>query len=176
MFKGSKVRLRALEKSDLDHLMLWVNNRAITRNLLSFPLPISRMAEEKWLESATIHTDETKLFAIETLEGEYLGNCGLHNIDSINRHCELGIVIGKEQYLGQGYGQDTIRILLRMAFKVLNLHKVYLKVFSENERGIKCYERCGFKIVGRQREHRFVDGAWNDEITMEVLRAEYQVV
>ncbi|MBT9136411.1 MAG: Spermidine N(1)-acetyltransferase [Firmicutes bacterium] len=154
MFAGDKVRIRAIEKSDIDHVMKWVNNRAITQYLLAFTLPVSRLAEEKWVERAAIHGDADKFFAIETLQGEYLGNCGLHGIDSINRHCELGIVIGQENFLGRGYGQDTIRLLLRACFDVLNLNKIFLRVFSGNMRAIKCYEGCGFKQVGRLKEHR----------------------
>lgn len=170
---GAKVRIRALEKTDIENIMSWVNNHEVTRYLLAFSVPISRSSEEQWLERAVIHRESDKLFAIETLEGEYLGNCGLHLIDSIHRHAELGIAIGKATHLGRGYGTDAINVLLRMAFQSLNLHKVYLRVFSENKRGIRCYEKCGFKTVGRMAQHRFIEGQWNDELIMEILRSEW---
>ena len=175
MFIGEKVRLRALEKSDIDHFMQWVNNREITQYLLAFSVPVSRAFEEKWLEKAVYHTPTDKTFAIETLEGEYLGNCGLHGIDAINRHAELGIVIGNPGYLSKGYGQDTINTLLRMAFDSLNLEKVYLRVFSGNHRGIRCYEKCGFETVGRLKKHRYINGEWHDEVVMEIMRESYRL-
>ena len=170
MFKGEKTRLRALERSDIDNFMTWVNNREITQYLLAFSVPVSRAFEEKWLESAMFHTATDKVFAIETLAGEYLGNCGLHQIDSIHHHAELGIVIGNSAYLSQGYGTDAIKVLLRLAFDNLNLEKVYLRVYGNNTRGIRCYEKCGFVTVGRLKRHRFIDGEWQDEVLMEVFR------
>jgi len=174
MLIGERIRIRALEKADIDNVMSWVNNREVTKYLMAFSVPISRASEEQWLERATIHRDSDKAFAIETLDGEYLGNCGLHLIDSIHRNAELGIAIGKETHLGKGYGGDAINLLLRMAFHNLNLEKVYLRVFSQNTRGIRCYEKCGFKQVGRMVRHRFIEGKWNDELIMEILREEWE--
>lgn len=174
MLIGEKIRLRALERSDLDNFMQWVNNREITQYLLAFPVPVSRAYEERWLENALFHTASDKVFAIDTHEGEYLGNCGLHSIDSIARHAELGIVIGKPSHLSKGYGQDAINTLLRLSFDSLNLEKIYLRVYSGNTRGIRCYEKCGFQQVGRLKRHRFVEGEWQDEIVMEILRDEWK--
>jgi len=41
---------------------------------------------------------------------------------------------------------------------------------AKNTRGIRCYEKCGFKQVGQMKQHRFLEGKWNDEIIMEILR------
>jgi RimJ/RimL family protein N-acetyltransferase len=174
MVTGEKVRLRALERSDIDNIMQWANNREVTQYLLAFSVPVSRAFEEKWLENALFHSATDKTFAIESLEGEYLGNCGLHGIDSLNRHAELGIAIGREDCLGKGYGTDTVKTLLKLAFHRLNLEKVYLRVFSGNTRGIRCYEKCGFETVGRMKRHHFVDGQWHDSIIMEIQRSDWQ--
>ncbi|MBT9176862.1 MAG: Spermidine N(1)-acetyltransferase [Firmicutes bacterium] len=174
MFSGKLVRIRGMEKSDLDHIMQWVNNPEITRFLLAFTVPMSRAMEEKWLDGATQHTASDKFFALETLAGEYLGGCGFHHIDAINRHTEIGIAIGKESHLGQGYGEDAVKLLLRVGFHALNLNKIYLRVFAGNSRAIRCYVKCGFKEVGRHRQHRFTAGEWHDEIIMEVLRSEWE--
>ena len=173
MVSGEKVRIRALERTDIDNFMEWVNNRDITKYLLAFTVPVSRAFEEKWLEKMIYPSDTDKAFAIETLDGRYLGNIGLHAIDALNRHAELGIVIGKPDFLSQGYGRDAINVLLRMAFHNLNLEKVYLRVFSGNTRGIRCYEQCGFETVGRLKRHRYVEGEWHDEVIMEIFKAQW---
>lgn len=174
MASGKLVRIRGLEKSDLDHIMQWINNPEITRYLLAFTVPMSRAMEEKWLENAMQHTASDKLFALETLHGEYLGGCGLHHIDALNRHAEIGIAIGRESHLGKGYGEDAVNLLLRLGFHALNLNKIYLRVFAGNGRAIRCYEKCGFQAVGRHRQHRFAAGEWHDEVIMEILRAEWE--
>jgi len=174
MFTGNLVRLRGLEKSDIDNLMTWINNPEITLHLLVGTLPMSRAMEEKWLEGAVHHTDTDKLLAIETLGGEYLGGCGLHHIDAVNRHAEVGIAIGKVGYLGKGFGTDALQVLLRLGFHSLNLNKIYLRVFANNVRGLRCYVKCGFTEVGRHRQHRFAAGQWQDEIIMDILREEWE--
>ena len=174
MFSGNLVRLRGLEKSDIDNIMPWINNPEVTRHLLTFTLPMSRAMEEKWLEGAVYHTATDKFFAIETIGGEYLGGCGLHRIDPVNRHAEVGIAIGKEDYLGRGFGTDALQVLLRLGFHSLNLNKIYLRVFANNVRGLRCYVKCGFKEVGRHRQHRFAAGQWQDEMIMEILRDEWE--
>jgi len=174
LFSGQLVRIRGLEKSDLDNIMQWINNPDITRFLLAFTVPMSRAMEEKWLEKSMYHTASDKFFVIETLEGDYLGGCGIHGIDATHRHAEIGIAIGKESHLGKGYGEDSIKILLRLGFHALNLNKIYLRVFADNLRAIRCYEKCGFKEVGRQKQHRYVAGEWQDEVMMEVLRSEWE--
>ena len=95
------------------------------------------------------------------------------NVSERNHNAELGIVIGEKEYWSQGYGTDAIKTLLRYCFDELNYHKVYLRVYDFNTRGIRCYEKCGFRIEGRLRQHMFRHGAWHDEIVMGVLRDEF---
>lgn len=174
MVAGKLIRLRGLEKTDIDNIMSWINNEEITQYLLAFTVPLSRAMEEKWLERACFHSETDKMFAIETLDGEYIGGCGIHCIDSINRHAEIGLAIGKENFLSKGYGSDTIDVLLRIAFHRLNLNKIYLRVFSNNTRGIRCYTKCGFKEVGRMKQHRYSHGQFHDEVIMEIFHSEWE--
>ncbi len=76
----------------------------------------------------------------------------MHQIDWRNRNCELGIVIGREEMLGQGLGGEAIDLALGFAFDFLNMHKVNLTVFEYNERAHRCYLKCGFRDEGRVRQ------------------------
>src|SRR5437588_10850332 len=112
--QGTLVRLRRYERSDLDELMRYVNDEEVTRNLGSIlTLPVSRLAEEGFLESVSRGSQNDHEFAIETLAGEYLGGCGLHSIDWIDRNAEAGIVIWKKEYWAKGYGTNAMMVLLR---------------------------------------------------------------
>src|SRR5262249_6144183 len=136
--EGKLVRIRAYEKSDLDSLMKWINDAEVTRNLAA-PLiyPMSRAAEEQFLEVNTQAGDGEVRWAIETLAGEYLGGISLMTIDWINRSAQVGIVLGIKQHWGKGYGTDAMRVVLRFAFDRMNLHRVWLNVYAFNQRGIK---------------------------------------
>ena len=102
------------------------------------------------------------------------GQIDLHQIDYRNSHATLGIVIGKKNYLGKGYGQEAIELLQKFVFHTLNLHRLELDVYEYNERAYKCYLKCGFVEEGRLRQKLFRDGRYWDVIKMSILKAEYE--
>jgi len=173
--EGKLVRLRPYDKSDLDDLMKWVNDEDVTRFLGSLMTPpLSRSAEEGFLGMAMTHSETHKVFAIETLAGEFAGGIDLRVVDQIDRRAEVGIVIGFKDFWGKGYGTDAMKVLLKFAFGRLNLNRVSLRVFDYNERAIKSYEKCGFKREGLLRQDRFYAGEYHDTIVMGMLRQEFQ--
>ena len=115
------------------------------------------------------------MLAIETAEGVHIGNVGLHRIDWKNRNAEPGIAIGEKEYWNRGYGTDAIRTLLGLAFREMNLHRVFLRVDADNARGIRCYEKAGFRQEGTLREAVFKAGIYHDQYVMSILRSEFEV-
>jgi RimJ/RimL family protein N-acetyltransferase len=173
MIEGRKVRIRAIEKTDIDEIMGWVNDPQVKENLL-MRYPVSRYQEEKWIENALDDDGQkNKVFALETKEGVYLGGIGLHRIDWENRNAEAGIVIGKKEHWNKGYGTDAMMAILDFAFNQMNLHRVYLRVFEYNQRGVRSYQKCGFKKEGALREDRYIRGEYRDTILMGILRDEF---
>ena len=172
MLTGEKVRLRELRRDDIDEILRWINDPEVT-GYLSMYRPVTRMAEEKWIDEISA-SDRDIVFIMETLDGEYLGNIGLHSIDHVHQHAEMGIVIGRKDRWGQGYGSDAVRTLLRYGFNTLNLNKVWLRVQAGNQRAIRSYKSCGFVTEGRRRQHVFSDGRFHDEDIMSVLRDQWQ--
>ena len=174
MLKGKLVNLRAIERKDLDEIMKWVNDREVTKYLAAFLYPVSRAEEEKFLERAMSRNDTEKNLVIETKEGVYIGQISLHKIDWKNNNAELGIIIGNKEYWSKGYGTEAIKILLHHAFNQMNLYKIYLRVFEFNQRGIRCYEKCGFKKEGKLRKNYFYKAKYYDVILMGILKDEFE--
>jgi RimJ/RimL family protein N-acetyltransferase len=171
--EGKKVRIRALEKTDVDEALKWVNDPEVTATLTMMD-PVSRYHEEKWIEKMLDGTDErNKVFSIETKDGVYLGGIGLHRINWRDRNAEVGIVIGKKEYWNKGYGTDAMMTILDFAFNRMNLHRVYLRVYDFNPRGIRSYEKCGFKKEGVLRQDLYRDGKYHDTIIMGILKDEF---
>jgi RimJ/RimL family protein N-acetyltransferase len=65
---------------------------------------------------------------------------------------------------------------LDFAFNHMNLHRVYLQVYDFNVRGIRSYEKCGFKKEGALRDARFSRGKYHDTIIMGILKEEYEKI
>jgi RimJ/RimL family protein N-acetyltransferase len=174
MIEGKKVRIRAIEKRDIAEIMKWINDPEVKSNLL-MRYPVSQYQEEKWIETA-LGTDNqrNKTFALETKDGVYLGGIGLHKIDWENSNAEVGIVIGKKEYWNKGYGTDAMLAILDFGFNQMNLHRIYLRVFEFNQRGIRSYEKCGFKKEGILRHDRYREGRYYDTIMMGILKEEFR--
>jgi RimJ/RimL family protein N-acetyltransferase len=66
---------------------------------------------------------------------------------------------------GLGIGKEVMNYTLRWA-KKNKLHKLWLTVFSGNEKAIKVYSNTGFVIEGRQKDQAFIEGGFEDEIFM----------
>ncbi len=174
MFSGEKVNLRSVELADLDNCLAWLNDPEVTRYLLAGLWPVSREAESQWIQRRALDNDPTdKALVIETKDGTYLGNIGLHHIDFPSGTAELGIVIGRKDYWGKGYGTDAMKVMLRHAFENLRLRKVMLSVFGSNVRAQKAYAKVGFKQVGCLKQHLLKQGQFEDIIYMEVFKEEF---
>ena len=93
----------------------------------------------------------------------------MFNIDHINRKAMIGIAIGDKTFWNKGYGTGAMRLLLDYAFNLLNLNSIMLGVYAYNEWAIKCYEKVGFKLIGRKREARIICGKKYDVIYMDIL-------
>lgn len=173
MIAGKRVRLRAYREDDLKNALSAMNNPAVTR-YLKFMQPMSQPMEREWLERSMrgAHPDQFNL-AIESSDSEYLGSIGLMNIDVRNRDAELGILIGRPDDWGKGYGTEAALLMLRHGFEEMNLHRIHLRVYDYNERGIKSYLKLGFKEEGRLREALFRHGGWHDVVLMGILADEF---
>jgi RimJ/RimL family protein N-acetyltransferase len=169
-----KIHLRAFEKEDLDTVLRWVNDEEVTRNLSDALIyPLSRADEIKWLESVSVANPREKVFAIETLDRELIGSVGLHTVNWVERKAELGIMIGEKQFWGKGYGSDSMREILRIAFEKMNLNRVYLRVFENNSRAVRVYQKCGFQQEGVLREDHYTGGRYYNTLVMALLKQEY---
>ncbi len=169
-----RIRLRAFEPEDLETVIHWVNNEAVTRHLSDLlTYPVSRADEMKWLESVSMANPREKVFAIETREGRLIGSIGLKEINWVALKAELGIMIGETDCWDQGYGSEAVQEVLRIGFEKLNLNRIFLRVYENNPRAIRVYEKCGFQREGILREDHYLGGQYCNALIMGILKTEY---
>jgi RimJ/RimL family protein N-acetyltransferase len=167
MYQGELVRLRAFERGDVETHWAFMNDYDTVRGMSSGILyPTSREDESRYLDQQTSYTRGEYQFAIETLDGKLIGRCGYTRVDWKNRLAEIGIMIGEAEYRGRGYGTDALRLLVRIAFEEMNLHKLKLSVFDFNKQAIHCYEKCGFEREGLFKSELWREGAYHDVVTL----------
>lgn len=175
MIYGDRVRLRHVEREDLPQFVEWLNDPEVSQGL-TLHTPLSMAEEENWFENVLKGPIDERPLVIEAMEDDewrMIGNSGFHNLDWRNRNAELGIFIGDKTYWDQGYGTEVVRLLLRHGFSTLNLYRIFLRVFEDNSRAIRAYEKAGFIHEGRQRQAEYHDGQFYDVLFMSVLRPEW---
>jgi RimJ/RimL family protein N-acetyltransferase len=171
MLQGNRVCLRAAKREDMD--ALWRYNNDVEVELAGGGDPPMPQSLERLL--AEFDADAGKggrngaSFVIEA-DGRCIGQCALFQFDETARTAALGITIGDKAYWGQGYGREAVQLLLDYAFRLRNLRRVWLTVNGRNERAIRAYRACGFVEEGRQREHVWSSGAYDDLVYMAVTR------
>src|SRR5262245_8573197 len=143
------VRLRKPCIEDLDWTLAWHNDENISEQMLSFPPPIPRENEEKWMEK--IFADDSagrKIFRIIEAEGKPIGFVQLLQIEGVTGERALAIVVGDSKWRGQGAGARAMHLIMDWARMNLGLTSISLEVRTDNVKAIQFYERLGFKRVG----------------------------
>jgi len=95
------------------------------------------------------------------------------DIDDLARHGEIGIALAPSAR-GRGIGTEAMAQMLEFAFVRANLRRVHLEVIASNAGAIRAYEKAGFVVEGRQREHAWVRGHYEDIVRMGILRSEWE--
>lgn len=170
MIRGERVNLRAIEREDLPNYVQWLNDPQVLEHFGRF-FPMSLAEEEKWYEGM-LQDPSVCNFAIE-LDGQHIGGAGFCHIDGRNSSAEVGLFVGIPELWDQGLGRDALQSLVRFGFEEMNLHRLYLRVFADNKRGIHLYEKVGFQHEGRWRDAEFRHGRYHDLLWMSILRDQW---
>lgn len=175
MIIGKRIRFRQTESADLPTFVAWINDPEVRAGISAF-LPMSMAREENWFEEMLKRPLEEHPFAIEVKQKEswtLIGTISLFDFSWRTRKAEIGIMIGEKSFWNQGYGTEAMTLMLQHGFETLNLHRIYLKVYSTNPGAIRAYEKVGFVHEARLREAHFDNGVYSDDLIMSVLRSEW---
>jgi len=171
---GERVALGPQRRDQTELWTRWMNNLEMTRTLGN-PGLYTREAEERFFEQNAAGSDSTVSFAIyERASGRPIGNSGLREINRHHGTATFGIMIGEPSCWNRGFGTEATRLVLDYAFHVLGLHNVLLTVYATNPRGVRAYEKAGFREIGRRREAYRLGQRRYDVIYMEALAAGFE--
>lgn len=157
---GQRVRLRPVQKSDLDMLNLWKNDEDTYMYLGGGFNPISIDQQVTWLDSLIDMTGKNRRFIIENFNEESVGMVGLYEINWVHRTCEIGIYIGNRNARGKGYATEACQLLEKYAFEYLNLRKIKLLVVSDNTVALNMWIKLGYCEVGELKKERYIKGKY----------------
>ncbi|MDO8560551.1 MAG: GNAT family protein [bacterium] len=169
--KTTDVTLRPLRVSDAPAFCRWLQDPEVTRFLNRHEDPPTLREEREYLRDEQRRANHAQWGIV--VERKLVGTVALDKIDREHRRAVYGIFIGNPRYWGQGVGTAAGRLAVGWGFRHLRLHRIELRAFAYNIRGIKSYQKIGFHIEGRLRDHLYRDRVYHDELVMGVLDKEF---
>lgn len=175
MLNGPRITLRAMSRDDLPRICAFNNDLEVELAGGGDP-PMPQSLEKLQADfdrEASSGGRNDGAFVIE-VAGVLIGQAALFQYDNTAHTCELGITIGDRNYWSQGYGREAVALLVDYAFRMRNMHKVWLKVHGVNLRAQRTYASCGFVEEGRQRQQVWSNGSYDDLVYMGLLRSAWE--
>ncbi|NLW22617.1 MAG: GNAT family N-acetyltransferase [Tissierellia bacterium] len=156
--RGERITIRTLKLEDAYYMNYWGKHE----NPLLFDYNIPPLTKEEigeWYHYK-IQKDKNRYYGIFNEEDKLIGYLGIKRIRKLFRDSLLGIVLDPN-HINKGYGTEAILTFLDFYFNEMGMNKMYLEVAQFNKRAIRCYEKCGFKIIDR-----YLDEFFNQELDL----------
>jgi putative acetyltransferase len=160
--------LRLSDIEDMYEIMHMPNVLWGTAHLPSTSLEAWRKTIERWLNDEHVHV------FVADVGGKAVG--AIHLKVGIGRESHVGTIsmAVHDMYQGQSIGKMLMLTVIDLADNWLNLLRLQLEVYTDNERAVNLYKRFDFDIEGRKRCDGFRAGAYIDSYVMGRLRSRSQ--
>ncbi|SFI97226.1 putative acetyltransferase [Phyllobacterium sp. CL33Tsu] len=111
------------------------------------------------------------LSIVAEINSQIVGLAGLTRFQGRRQHA-AGLGIGvHDEFTGRGIGRALVGALLDAADNWLDIKRVELTVFTDNEVAIHLYETFGFEREGLLKAYAFKEGRYADCLAMARIRA-----
>ncbi|HBB97012.1 MAG TPA: GNAT family N-acetyltransferase [Blastocatellia bacterium] len=161
------LQIRRAEPDDFSAIHEMFSCPKVFAGTLQLPYP----SREQWRQRLAEAGDST--YNLVAVVGDrVIGMIGVHTFPNKPRRRHVG-TIGMsvhDEWQGKGVGTALMRAGLDLADNWLNLGRLELEVYTDNEAAIRLYERFGFEREGTLRQHAFRDGNYVDSYVMARLR------
>jgi putative acetyltransferase len=139
-------------------------------NALAGTLQLPFPSEQAWKERLA-KFGERDYALVASVEGEIVAMLSLHVSPRLRRaHVgDIGMVV-HDKWAGKGVGSALMKAAIDLADKWLNLTRLELTVYTDNEPALRLYKKLGFEIEGTHRKYAFRDGAYVDAYAMARVR------
>lgn len=168
---GKLICMVPISLEDTELIVRWRNNPLVKHNFI-FREVFTNEMHNSWMNNKVATGKVVQFIIQDNATKKKIGSVYLRDIDYNFRSAEYGIFIGEDEFRGKGFGSEAAKLIVDYAFKNLKLHRVFLRVFKNNEVAISSYKRVGFKIEGIARDMVYLDNCYNDVVFMSMINSE----
>ncbi|MDI3408298.1 GNAT family N-acetyltransferase [Streptomyces cavernicola] len=174
--RSRRLELRELTTDDVDAVLAIYGSPRATEHL-SFE-PRSRTEVEQIVARSTASATATPrseyALAVVTQDtNELIGFGRLATDPHQPNAATFGFALRPDAWR-QGYGIETVELLLGLGFEELGLHRIWGARAPRNEASARTMLKAGMVEEGRIREHIQKGGAWRDSVVHAILEHEWK--
>lgn len=161
------LQIRRAEQDDCSAIYEMFTSPKVYEGTLQLPYP----SREYWRRRIA---ENDSCYNLVAVSGEHL--IGMFSVDTFptrprRRHVGIIGITVSEAWQGKGVGKALMQAGVDFADNWLNLTRLELEVYADNEPAIRLYERFGFEREGLLRQHAFRNGQYVDSIMMARLHS-----
>jgi L-phenylalanine/L-methionine N-acetyltransferase len=157
--------IRAREPSDWQEIAALTELPKVRWGTLRLPFT----SKEQWRKLME-NPSEERIGIVAVLDGRIIGSAGIQQYKGRRRHTgEVGMSV-HDDFHRRGIGSALTAALVDVADNWLDLKRLELTVYVDNEPAIRLYQKFGFEVEGTRRRDAFRDGKYVDSFSMARLR------
>ena len=155
LLQGKKIFLRSIQFSDADILFQWENDRS-NWHVSGTKKPFTKKEINAFIETQKdIYLDKQLRLIIERIpnpKSQILNPIGCIDLFEFDgKKTGVGILIDKK-YRKKGYASDTLRVLIKYSFEVLNLRELHCRISEDNIASIRLFQKHNFKDTSKKKD------------------------
>ena len=161
-----EISVRRAEPEDYEAVQRVFSGPKVVAGTLQLPFP----SAELWRKRLSEPSDNTHQL-VACVDGEVVGEISLmiRNRPRVRHTASFGMAV-RDDWQGKGVGSALLEAALDLADNWLDITRVELRVYTDNEAGIALYEKSGFEVEGTHRRDAFRGGEYVDTYSMARLR------
>jgi L-phenylalanine/L-methionine N-acetyltransferase len=161
------IEIRRVEPGDYKAVQLIFAQPKTMRGTLQLPFPSEEMWKERLAKAPADHFG-----LVASVEGQSVGMLVLEPASPSLRRRHAGTfgMAVHDDWQSKGVGTALLKAAIDIADNWLNLSRLELAVYADNEPGLRLYKRFGFEIEGTHKKYAFRDGEFVDAIAMARVR------